>query len=210
MINLKRKAAFRSQKTVKLTCHRSLLYRRDDAPPVTFFFASSGYSTVAAHPLFAEGGELVTSMFVPLDTLLTENDRENSPEHTMYFVGCTPLNGHKFEQAQVRATVLFARSQNERKWCESLGLLRLRPDNCSLLGYSVNGDGLRKWHVASHIATAELGVRSVTVVVAVAGEHLGLSEEPACFDAAHMFTVSAFFERALVYRLYRNVNTAVD
>lgn len=170
---------------------RTLPCRRDDAPSVTFFFASGGYSTVAAHPLFADGGELVTSLFIPMEVLAHRNPSSDTIGCRIYFVGCTPLNGHKFEQAQLRATLLVASSHNEWEWCENLGLLRLNPENCSLFGYSTNqDDGSREWHVASHVATAELGVRSVTVVVAFAGESLHLSDEPHMADVAHTFVVS--------------------
>lgn len=161
--------------------------RRDDAPKLVFFSASDVLYTVTRHPVFSEPGELVGSFALSLDMFV-----RNPGEYRLYFVACLPPDGHKFDDAALRVTVMFARKEHWM-WCnQQSNLYELDIfDNSVLRCIRDEESGVITWEMSSHYLSPELGLKSARIIVAVAGDMIDLAEEETVqyFESSRLFQV---------------------
>lgn len=201
--------------------HDGLAMRSEDAPPSAYFSLNTGeepFATLGFHPRTAEPGELVTSIFVGLDSFVM-----SAGEYKLYLVACVPQNTSRV-RAPMRVTVMFAR-ESEWKWCHSQGLLELDTYSNPILSctdsnkharvvdkrnicddanavetpYSDHDETKREWVAATRFYTKDLGWRQVKLVIAVAnGARFSSGTTLRWLDVVHVFTVCVSQSKMLI------------
>ena len=182
--------------------HDGSATRSENAPRAAYFSLRTDdekIPTMHFHPVSAEPGELVTSLFLNLNSFV-----QTPGEYKLYLVECLPQNTSS-ERASMRVTVMFAR-EDAWSWCESQDLLELdvlsnpilSVDQSETSAYtrevtnveSSSASSGGKWLATSRFYTRQLGWRHVKLVVSVAnGAKFAAPTFPKWLDGARVFTV---------------------
>ena len=141
--------------------------RRDDAPPSAFFTVSPDCTpipSVVFHPPYAEPGESVASLMVPLQIFT-----QRLHQYRLFLVACAPTSARV--RAPVRVTVLFARAP-DAFWAKAQGLLELDIFSNPVLSCREQPEGStsarNSWRMATRFFTPTTGWCKVKLVAAVA------------------------------------------
>lgn len=164
--------------------------RRSDCPELTFFSTEEIVYPVSPHPVYAEPGELCSSLALSMDKFT-----RHLGEYKLFVVTCVPSSGHVFENAQLRVTLMLCREEHWA-WCRDHNLLELDIFSNKLFAVVESETGGLSWQKATHYFSAQHGWRDVQLIVSVASDKAKYDDcyftddEICCIDTMHVFQVS--------------------